>query len=206
MRVQWLGTEAFGIEVPEQQPGRVVPALDHEGRLVLGAIAPREAALADEALHGEAVVGGALRVAELDVQGIVLDAEKAVEIPEAARDRLRHHLVEFAAEQPHPIVGQVHRIVDFVRPMRGVDQLPGVLGARGTGTEPPEATAEVVRAGNHRRGGAVQPPERPERVVDDVDAAVGPTGEDGGAGHGLCEGDVELVGEEAAGRQARDRH
>jgi hypothetical protein len=65
----------------------------------------------------------------------------------------------------------------------GVDQLPDLLGTRRIGGKTVITASEVVRAGDNRRGGTIQFPGRPERVLDDLLAAIRPAGENAGARH-----------------------
>jgi hypothetical protein len=110
------------------------------------------------------MTGRALRIPLADAEGIALDAQKAIEACDARRDGLRNHLVKLPAEQPHPIAGGEHGIVDLASPVCGVDQLPDIIGARRIRSEAPEPASEVMRAGDHRRGVTTQLSVRPERV------------------------------------------
>ena len=123
------------------------------------------------------MVGRALRIPRLDVERLVSDAEKAIESARLSAPRGEPPR-RVPREQPHPIIGQSARDrrcrSTGVRPRSAPDPRLG----EDRGAEP---ASEIMRAGHQRRGSRIELPERPERVVDDLHAAVGPTSKDGGA-------------------------
>jgi hypothetical protein len=140
------------------------------------------------------------------MEGIAINPKEPMELCEAIEDSLGNDLVQLPAKQPRPIVDQVPGIIDLPGPVRGVNQLPGISCGWRLRTKAPKTVAKVVRAGDHRRGSSVQLLKSPERVFNDVDAAIGPAGEDCGTCHRLRKSDVELVGEESAGGKTGNRH
>jgi hypothetical protein len=108
-------------------------------------------------------------------------------------------------EEPHPVVGDIGRIIYETPPPSLVDQLDRTFDLRGGRPEPEIVPAEIVRARKCCRRDSIQR-DRPEDVIgvrDGLDAGKWPPSYDSSAVYELGIGNMELVGEEATGRQTR---